>query len=340
MNIAIAGYGYWGPNLARNFASLDGVSVKAVCETAPALAERARADYPLATVTADFDGILADPSIDAVCVATPASSHAGLSIRALEAGKHLLVEKPMAVRSPDCEKMAEIADKKGLVLMVDHTFVYSGAVRKLAGIAADGGLGDLYYFDSVRINLGIVQTDVNVLWDLAVHDLSILFQTSGERPVAVSASAVSHISGMPVDTAYMTLHYDSSFIAHIHVGWLAPVKIRRTTVAGDRKMAIYDDTESTEKLKIYDSGVDMRDPRAVSGGGDIRRLHVEYRAGDIHIPRLDSSEPLSLVAKEFVSAVREGRTPKTDAAAGSRIVRILEAADMSIRTNGERVALR
>ncbi|MCY4042832.1 MAG: Gfo/Idh/MocA family oxidoreductase [Candidatus Dadabacteria bacterium] len=334
MNIAIVGYGYWGPNLARNFASLEGASVRAVCETDPALAKKAQADHPLSAVTASFDDILADSSIDAVCVATPASSHADLSMRALAAGKHLLVEKPMAMSSSDGDRMAELADKKGLVLMVDHTFVYSGAVRKLAALAGGGELGDLYYFDSVRINLGIVQTDVNVLWDLAVHDLSILFQVSGEQPVAVSASAVSHISGMPVDTAYMTLHYKSSFIAHIHVGWLAPVKIRRTTVAGNRKMAIYDDTESTEKLKIYDSGVDMR-----SAGTDIKQLRVEYRSGDIHVPRIESSEPLSLVASEFLSSVREGRKPRTDAAAGSRIVRILEAADLSIRQNGERVAL-
>ena len=338
MNIAIAGYGYWGPNLARNFASLDGVSVRAVCETVPALAEKAKSAHPLATVTADFDEILADASVDAVCVATPASSHSELSMQALSAGKHLLVEKPMAVKPSDCEKMAEIAREKRLVLMVDHTFVYAGAVRKLAEIAADGGIGDLYYFDSVRINLGIVQTDVNVLWDLAVHDLSILFQVCGEQPVAVSASAVSHIPGMPVDTAYMTLHYKSSFIAHIHVGWLAPVKIRRTTVAGNRKMAIYDDTESTEKLKIYDSGVDMRGA-GTDTNTDIKRLRVEYRSGDIHIPRLDSSEPLSLVTKEFVSAIREGRKPKTDASAGLRIVRILEAADRSIKANGGRVAL-
>ena len=334
MNIAVVGYGYWGPNLARNFASLDGVSVKAVCETDPALAGKAKADHPLASVTADFEDILADASIDAVCVATPASSHAKLSTRALSAGKHLFVEKPMAMSSRECDRMAELADKKGLVLMVDHTFVYSGAVRKLAAIAAGGEIGDLYYFDSVRINLGLVQTDINVLWDLAVHDLSILFQVSGEQPVAVSASAVSHISGMPVDTAYMTLHYESSFIAHIHVGWLAPVKIRRTTVAGNRKMAIYDDTESTEKLKIYDSGVDMR-----ATGADIKRLRVEYRSGDIHVPRIDSSEPLSRVTGEFLSAVREGRKPQTDAAAGSRIVRILEAADLSIKQNGERVSV-
>lgn len=335
MQIAVVGYGYWGPNLARNFASLDGVSLKTVCETSPALLEKARKNHPSVSLTNNFDDVLKDSSVDAVCIATPALTHAGLSLRALRAGKHVLVEKPMAMSSAECETMTEEAEKRGLVLMVDHTFAYSGAVRKLAEFSSGGEMGSFYYFDSVRINLGIVQSDVNVLWDLAVHDLSILFQLGGERPVSVSASGVAHIERGLADTAYLTLHYDSAFIAHIHVSWLAPAKIRRTTVAGNRKMAVYDDTKATEKLKIYDSGVDIG---SVSGK-EREKLLLEYRTGDIFVPKLESSEPLSLVAAEFRNAVGENREPFTGARDGAAIVRILEAADASIKRDGERVPL-
>lgn len=335
MKVAVVGYGYWGPNLARNFALLDGVSVAAVCEKSGPLLQKARRNHPLALATDDFDDIIGDGSIDAVCIATPALTHAGLSMRALEAGKHVLVEKPMAMSAAECEAMSREAERRGLVLMVDHTFAYSGAVRKLAELSSGGKLGNLYYFDSVRINLGIVQSGVNVLWDLAVHDLSILFQLGCEPPVSVSASGVSHIEAGLTDTAYLTLHYDCAFIAHVHVSWLAPAKIRRTTVAGDRKMAIYDDTEATEKLKVYDSGVDMKS----AGKEDMDRILVEYRTGDITAPKLDSSEPLSLVASEFRDAVGESRKPFTGAEDGARLVGILEAADRSIKRNGERVSL-
>ncbi len=335
MNIAVIGYGYWGPNMARNFASFDGTELKYVCDSRPGVLEKARRNHPFVSVTENFDDILKDGSVDAVCITTPAATHAELSLKALSSGRHVLVEKPMAMSSAECAEMAEEAEKRSLTLMVDHTFAYSGAVRKLAEISSDGSLGNLYYFDSVRINLGIVQSDVNVLWDLAVHDLSILFQVSDECPFAVSASGVSHIESKPVDTAYLTLHYNSSFIAHVHVSWLAPVKIRHTTVAGDIKMAIYDDTQSVEKLKVYDMGIDTNS----SGEKDKNRLLVEYRAGDIHSPKLDSSEPLSLVTQEFYNSVCSGRKPLTDSEAGMRIVRILEAADMSIKRDGERVLL-
>ncbi|WP_462137807.1 Gfo/Idh/MocA family protein [Candidatus Mycalebacterium sp.] len=335
MNIAIAGYGYWGPNLARNFASLDGVTLKAVCDEDASLLEKARKNHPFISTTENFDDIISDESIDAVCLATPALTHAELGLRALRADKHILVEKPMAATLAECEKMTNEAEKRGLVLMVDHIFAYSGAVRKLAALASEKALGELYYFDSTRINLGIVRSDVNVLWDLAIHDLSILFQVSPTEPVAVTASGVSHIKGKPIDTAYLTLHYDSSFIAHVHVSWLAPVKIRRTTVAGDKKMAIYDDTESVEKLKIYDTGINTKS----ASDEDMKKLLVEYRAGDINSPKLDSSEPLFLVAKEFYDCVCEGKKPFTGAYAGAQIARILEAADTSIKQNGQRVVL-
>ncbi len=338
MKIAVVGYGYWGPNLARNIASLDGVSLGTVCDTSAPLLAKAQKDHPLASVTGSIDDVLADGSIDAVCIATPARTHGELSLRALKAGKHVLVEKPMATSSAECETMAREAKQRGLVLMVDHTFVYSGAVRKLVECASgDGerGLGNLYYFDSVRINMGIVQSDVNVLWDLAVHDLSILFQLDHHAPVSVSASGTSHIQRGLVDTAYLTLHYDSAFLAHVHVSWLAPVKIRRTTIAGDRKMAIYDDTEATEKLKVYDSRLN----RIAAGKKDLKEFLVEYRIGDITVPKLDSSEPLSLLVTEFRDAIRENRTPLVGAEEGARIVRILEAADRSLKRDGERVHL-
>ena len=338
MKIAIVGYGYWGPNLARNIASLDGVSLGTVCDTSAPLLAKVQKDHPLASVTGSFDDVLADSTIDAVCIATPARTHGELSLRALRAGKHVLVEKPMATSSAECETMAREAEQRGLVLMVDHTFVYSGAVRKLVEFASgDGerGLGNLYYFDSVRINMGIVQSDVSVLWDLAVHDLSILFRLDHHAPVSVSASGASHIQRGLVDTAYLTLHYDSAFLAHIHVSWLAPVKIRRTTIAGDRKMAIYDDTEATEKLKVYDSRLD----KIAAGEEDLKEFLVEYRIGDITVPKLDSSEPLCLLVTEFRDAIRENRTPLVGAEEGARIVRILEAADRSLKRDGERVHL-
>ncbi|QMU55880.1 MAG: gfo/Idh/MocA family oxidoreductase [Candidatus Mycalebacterium zealandia] len=341
MNIAVAGYGYWGPNLARNFASLDGVTLKAICDEDSSLLEKARKNHPLISTTEDFEDITSDESIDAVwsidavCLATPALTHAELGLHALKAGKHVLVEKPMATTSADCEKMTNEAEKRGLVLMVDHVFAYSGAVRKLAALASEKSLGELYYFDSTRINLGIVRSDVNVLWDLAIHDLSILFQVNPAEPVAVSASGVSHIKGKPIDTAYLTLHYDSFFIAHVHVSWLAPVKIRRTTVAGDKKMAIYDDTEQAEKLKIYDSGINTKS----ASSEDIKKLLIEYRTGDINSPKLDSSEPLFLAAKEFYDCVREKKEPLTGAYAGAQIARVLEAADTSIKQNGQRIDL-
>ena len=333
INIAIIGYGYWGPNLARNFAALGNAAVHTVCDNDAASLEKARKRLPLAALTSDYEDILKDGGIHAVCIATPALTHAELALRALQSGKHVLVEKPLAMTRSQCDRMIAEADKRGLVLMVDHTFAYSGAARKLAELSQT--FGKLHYFDSVRINLGIVQSDVNVLWDLAVHDLSILFQLGVDSPRAVSAVGVSHFASGVIDTAYLTLHYDSAFIAHVHVSWLAPAKVRRTIVAGDRKMAIYDDTEAVEKVKVYDSGVDARlvDEEAK------KRMQVEYRTGDMVAPKLDSTEALALVAEEFCNCITNKRRPLTAAVDGARIVHILEAADQSLRQDGARIAL-
>ena len=282
IQVGIVGYGYWGPNLVRNFAETAGAQVTAVADLQPERLAKASLRYPGIQVTAEFQDLLKDPKIDAVVIATPVSSHFDLASKALSAGKHVMVEKPITATSEQAERLIELAQANHRVLMVDHTFVYTSAVRKIRQLIDAGELGQIYYYDSVRINLGLFQSDVNVIWDLAVHDLSIMDYVLPAAPVAVSATGISHVPGKPENIAYMTFLFTENMIAHIHVNWLAPVKIRRTLMGGSRKMIVYDDLEPSEKLRVYDKGIkvnDNPDSHLPNDGELSDRRHVGAQSG-------------------------------------------------------------
>lgn len=334
IGIGIVGYGYWGPNLVRNFMESPGSMVVGVCDLRSARLSELQGRYPSVKTTSDYRELLKDPAIDAIAVATPVSSHFDLAMEALEANKHVLVEKPLAANSEQALRLIEQAARRNRVLMVDHTFVYTGAVRKIGEMVAANELGEIYYYDSVRVNLGLFQHDVNVIWDLAVHDLSILDFVLPSRPVAISATGISHIQGQPENVAYMTLFFANQQIAHLHVNWLAPVKVRRTLIGGSEKMIVYDDIEPSEKIKIYDKGVKVsQSPEAVYD------LLVSYRSGDMWAPRLDTTEALKTEALHFIDCINNGKRPETDGHTGLRIVRLLEAAEASLHARGQLVEL-
>lgn len=335
IRVAVVGYGYWGPNLARNFAETPGAELVAVCDTRASNLDSVRTRFPFAKCTTDFDEVCADPGINAVVIATPVSTHAPLALKALRAGKHVLVTKPIAATSADARAMVEEAEKLGLVLLVDHTFVYMGAVQRVGSLVRSGELGDLFYFDSVRVNLGLYQRDVSVLWDLAVHDLSIIGSWVDAEPRAVSCIASGHVKGHPQDVAYLTLLYDDDFIAHVNVNWLSPVKIRRTLLAGTKKMVVFDDLDPVEKIKVYDRGITHK-PELV--GTDLVPLAYR-RTGDIWMPQFDLTEALRVEAEHFVRCVTEGERPLSDGRSGLRVVQILEAAEKSILDGGRAVPL-
>lgn len=334
IGVAVVGYGYWGPNLARNFQDAPGAELRAVCDQDEQKLCRARARHPGVQMTGDLDGLLSDPRVEAVVIATPVSTHFPLALAALQAGKHVLVEKPLADSAEKCRQLAETARAKGLTLMVDHTFVYTGAVRKIKELVDRGELGNLYYFDSVRVNLGLFQRDVSVIWDLAVHDLAILESVVPYRPVAVSCTGISHVPGQPANTAYLTLMYEQSFIAHMHVSWLAPVKLRQTLIGGSEKMIVYDDLEPSEKVKLYDKGITVR-----TDAESIARLLVGYRAGDMWAPTLDGTEALQRMARHFLECIASRNEPTTGAESGLRVVGVMEAAAQSMARRGEPVAV-
>lgn len=334
IGIGVIGYGYWGPNLVRNFMEAGGSRVRAVSDLRPERLALARSRYPSIKTAVDYRELLADSAVDAVVIATPVSSHFELALEALKAGKHVLVEKPLAASSEQAERLIEEAERRELLLMVDHTFVYTGAIRNIRELVASNMLGDIYYYDSVRVNLGLFQHDMNVIWDLAVHDLSIMDYVLPAKPVAVSATGISNIQGQPENVAYITLFFPDRQIAHIHVNWLAPVKVRRTLIGGSEKMVVYDDLEPSEKVKIYDKGVTVSQrPEAVY------EMLVSYRAGDMWAPRLDNTEALQTEAAHFIDCVTKGARPETDGEAGLRIVRILEAATRSLNQRGQLVEL-
>ena len=342
IGVGIIGYGYWGPNLVRNFYETPDCSVVAVSDLRESQLARVRARYPTVDTTTDYRDLLRDPRIDAVAIATPVSTHFDLGMQALRAGKHVLVEKPMTLDVEQALRLVDEADWRGLKLAVDHTFVFSSAVRKIRDLAAAGDLGDVYYYDSVRVNLGLFQHDVNVIWDLAVHDLSIMDFILPAQPVAVAASGMSHVAGEPENMAYVTLHFEARVMAHVHVNWLAPVKVRRTLIGGSRKMIVYDDLEPSEKIKVYDKGITVNDGAADNGNGNGHRyaMLVNYRTGDVWSPQLDiTTEALSVELRHFVECIREDKTPLVDGHAGLRVVRLLEAATESMRNAGRPVEL-
>ena len=334
VRVAIVGCGYWGQNLIRNFAESADVEVTAVCDfNLPTLA-RTKRRYPTVELKQDFQQILSDSSIHAVVIATPASTHYPFALQALRAGKHVLVEKPLATSTQQVLELMELAEKHDRTLMVDHTFIYTGAVRHMRSMIDAGEIGDLLYFDSVRISLGLVQGDINVIWDLAPHDFSIMDYLCLEDPIAVSATGAKHLGCAFENIAYVTAHFDSKMIAHFHLNWLAPVKVRKTLVGGMRKMIVYDDMEPTEKVRVYDKGITVNhDPERRE------RVLAGYRNGDMVAPNLDTSEALRLMVREFIDSITEKRLPITDGYAGYRVVRLLEAAQQSMRLNGQPVEL-
>jgi len=335
INIGIIGCGYWGPNLVRNFNACDTARVIGVSDLREERLKFLSRLYPnIKILTKDSDEILHHNNIDAIVIATPVLTHFPLGMEALENGKHLLMEKPMTATAEQAEVLIETAEKKGLTLMVDHTFIYTGAVRKIKEVINSGDLGDLYYFDSVRVNLGLFQHDVNVIWDLAPHDVSIMDHLLQQRPKAISATGVAHFENKIENTAYISVMYDSPLIGHIHVNWLAPVKVRKTLICGSKKMIVYDDVEPSEKVKIYNKGVEYIKKRE-----EAYDLLVQYRTGDMLAPRIEMTEALNLVAAEFVDSITQRRKPLTDGQAGYNVVRILEAANQSLRQGGKVIRL-
>ncbi len=337
IGVSVVGYGYWGPNLVRNFSQIADARLVSVCDLNASRLEAVSRQYPAVEVTDDFESVLRDPRVDAVAIATPVSSHFRLALKALMAGKHVLIEKPIASSVEEAERLVEEAARRRLVLAVDHTFVHTGAVRKMRELVEDG-LGDIYYYDSVRVNLGLFQNDVSVIWDLAVHDLSIMDFVLPTKPVAVSASGVSHVPGAPENIAYLNLLFDNNMIAHIHVNWLAPVKVRRTLIGGSRKMIVYDDLEPSEKIKVYDKGITLSDSPQQRGESVYQAL-VGYRTGDMWAPHLDMTEALGRELRDFVGCVANGTVPVSDGHAGLRVMRILEAASRSLEQRGRVIDL-
>ncbi|MCZ2147203.1 MAG: Gfo/Idh/MocA family oxidoreductase [Bryobacterales bacterium] len=336
IRIGVIGYGYWGPNLVRNFVESPDTRVVMVSDLKQDRLDLVQRRYPGVEVTTDFQEILNHPNIDAVAISTPVSTHFPLALQALQSGKHVLVEKPMTTTSEDALRLIDEAERRKLILMVDHTFVYTGAVRKIRELIDKGSLGDIYYYDSTRVNLGLFQSDVDVIWDLAVHDLSIMDYILPSSPVAVSATGVGHVTGATENIAYVTVFYDNSLIAHLNVNWLSPVKIRRTLIGGSKQMIVYDDIESSEKIKVYDKGV------TVKNGSDESRykLLVSYRSGDIYSPQIDVTEALRIEAQHFADCIKTGKAPITDGHAGLRVVSVLEAATKSMKQQGRAVQLK
>ena len=332
VRVGVIGYGYWGPNIVRNLHALDNCDLVAVCDKSPAALKRAARACPGVHVTKEFSDVLRSTAIDAVAVVTPVWTHFELAKAALENGKHVFVEKPFTSTSQQAEQLIELAERKNLKIMVDHTFLFSGAVRKIRELVTAGALGPLYYFDSTRVNLGLFQHDVSVVWDLAPHDLSIMDHVIGVRPEAVVATGGRHFNGL-ADMAFITVYFPGNLIAHINVNWLSPVKVRTTLIGGKDKMLVWNDLEPDEKIKVYDKGVN------VTSGEGVYELLVSYRSGDVWAPKVDQTEALKLELGSFIDCIRSGYCPPNDGAAGLRVVRLLEAAEQSLRERGQTVCL-
>lgn len=332
INVGVIGYGYWGPNIVRNLHGLDSTRVEMVCDKSEAALAKVRKAFPgVKTCTNPYD-ILTSPTIDAVAVITPVWTHYALAKRALENGKHVFVEKPFTSSSAQAEELIELAERKKLTIMVDHTFLFTGAVRKIRELVESGTLGDLYYYDSLRINLGLFQHDVSVIWDLAPHDLSIMDHLIKSEPEAIVATGEKHLNGVE-DVAYMTIYFPNSVIAHINVNWLSPVKIRTTLIGGQKKMVVWNDLVADEKVRVYDKGVQLK-----SGEG-LHNVLVSYRTGDMWAPQIEQLEALRVELDYFADCIMTRQKPFNDGHAGLRVVRMLEAAEHSIQKRGELITL-
>lgn len=334
IGIACIGYGYWGPNLVRNFIRTQRGRVVTVCDSRENRQQGIARDWPMVKVTGNAMEAIHDPEVQAVVIATPVETHYPLALEALRADKHVLVEKPLAKTAAHAEELVALARERQRVLMVDHTFVYSPAVQKIHELVASGAIGKLYYYDSTRINLGLFQTDVNVIWDLAVHDFAILRVIVPERPVRITAHGHAHLPDFPAGMAQINLEYPSKMCAFINVSWMSPVKVRSTLVGGDRKMLLFNDLEPSEKIRIFDTGV-----KPVLDSEMSYRYRMDYRIGDIHIPFIPPTEALANVANHFLDCIMQNQTPRTDGSMGLEVVRWLEAATMSMQQGGTPVAL-
>jgi predicted dehydrogenase len=338
LNIGVVGYGYWGPNVARNFHAAAGAKLVAVSDVSEKRLAAAQATFPFITVMKDPLELIHSKSVDAVAIVTPVFAHHEMAKAALLADKHIFVEKPFTSTSDQARELIELAAKRNLRIMVDHTFLFTGAVKKIKQLIDSGELGKLLFYDSVRVNLGLFQHDVNVIWDLAPHDLSIMAHVIDKKPVALAAHGSVHFDGKYEDIAYVSIEFEGNgFIAHFHVNWLSPVKVRQTLISGDKKMLVWDDLSPDEKVKIYDRGVDVKSANGQKNG--IHELLVSYRSGDVYIPKLEATEALKAEAQYFVECVEKNQEPFNDGQAGLQVVRLLEAADQSLKQGGKRIEL-
>jgi len=328
IRFGVIGYGYWGPNVVRNIQGLEGAKLAAICDQSDAALKRAAQAYSNIIVTKNCEEILTSPDIDAVAVITPVWTHFELAKKALQNGKHVFVEKPFTSNSAQAQELIELAAAKKLTIMVDHTFLFTGSVRKIKQLVDDGTLGKIYYYDSMRVNLGLFQHDVDVLWDLAPHDLSIVDYLIGKPADAVVATGESHFNGL-ADVAYMTIYYPDNIIAHINVNWLSPVKVRMTLIGGEKKMVVWNDLVNDEKIRVYDRGVQK------GGQEGIHEMLVSYRSGDMWSPKVENTEALKAELGYFVACINNGQTPFNDGQAGLRIVKMLEASQTSLKRKGE-----
>ena len=332
VKFGVIGYGYWGPNVVRNLEHLDGSQVVAVCDKSPTSRKRIQKAHPHVKVASDSADLLSSTEIDAIAIVTPVWTHYELTKAALEQGKHVFVEKPFTSDSNQAEELINLAAKKNLKIMVDHTFLFTGAVKKIGQLLEEGTLGKVYYYDSTRVNLGLFQHDVNVIWDLAPHDLSIIDHLIKETPEAVSATGQTHLNGHE-DVAFITVYFPNKIIAHINVNWLSPVKVRTTLIGGEKKMLVWNDLEADEKIKIYDKGVH------ITSREGLYNLLVNYRSGDMWAPQVEQVEALRQELGYFVDCLSNDRTPFNDGAAGLRVVKLLEAANASVKKRGALVYL-
>jgi predicted dehydrogenase len=335
LNVGVIGYGYWGPNLVRNFNQNPATRIAMVADRDEQRLAAAKKTYPAIETTTDPYALMRSPKVDAVAIAVPVRYHYEMARAALELGKHVWLEKPMALTSKECEDLVNAGERTGLTLLVDHTFLYTGAVHKMKQVIDAGELGDLWYVDSVRINLGLFQHDVNVVWDLAPHDFSILQFLLNRMPLSLSSVGANHTGNGIEDVAYVNLDYGDNLMANVHVNWLSPVKIRHTIVGGSRKMLVYNDLEPVEKIRIYDTGINVAQNDVLGR----HRALIQYRTGDMLAPMIPNTEALSTEVTHFAECVREKKRPVSDGMAGWNVVRLLEACGQSLRSGGHRVTL-
>ena len=334
IGVGIVGYGYWGPNLARVVSDAEALTLEMIADASPAAQERAARRYPATRMTGDWRDLIADPAVDAVMIATPVCTHFDIAMAALKAGKHVFVEKPIAESVARASLLVEEAARRSLVLMVDHTFVYTGAVQAISSLIESGKVGDIYYYDSTRVNLGLFQRDVNVIWDLAVHDFAIMDHLLPSRPAAISASAAGFVPNSPENMAHLTVYYEDGSMAHLNVNWLAPLKIRQTLIGGSRQMIVYDDMQTSEKVKVYDRGVSLGEAARPS----YEQL-ISYRLGDMYAPALSAKEALLTEMEEFARCIETSSRPLTDGLSGLQVVEMLAAASRSVTLRGQPVEL-